>query len=200
MVHASIYRRDLEELNLMLNDLVDDPAAFFEKVGRRMVSSTQKRMRDGIAPANAPLTKAIKQGDKTLRDRGGLMASITYRAQPDHVEWGSPLRYARIQQEGGEITPTKAKHLAIPADKKTRSLMRSYGETPRRCIAGMRAAGYSIWKQGSVLMARKGRRGRPFVLFILKDSVTIPARPYLYIDANDEQVITDLAKQWIQGE
>ena len=92
------------------------------------------------------------------------------------------------------MSAKNARSLAIPAGARTRTLMRQYGATPRSCIDGMKAGGYSVWtvkaKGGSsVVMARKGKRGIPFALFILKRSVKIPARPFLFIDELDEKVI-----------
>lgn len=171
------------------------------RVANYMVSATQRRIAGGVQPPNAPLTIELKGGERTLRDRGGLMASIAGRSGPRRAEVGSAAVQARILQQGGVVTAKRAKSLAIPASARTRTLMRQYGATPRACIEGMQAAGYSVWRpkadkdgDGSVLMARKGKRGVPFALFFLKRSVHIPARPYLFIDEVDEIVILSLIR------
>ncbi|MCF7952391.1 MAG: phage virion morphogenesis protein [Spirochaetaceae bacterium] len=172
-----------------------DLSGAMRRVADYMVSSTQRKITGGIAPPNAPLTRAVKQGSKTLRDTGGLLASFAGRSDRTSAQVGTNKKQARILQEGGTITPKKAKSLAIPASARTRTMMRRYGARPRSCITGMKGAGYSVWTQGSVIMARKGKKGRPFVLFILKKSVKIPARPFLYIDKQDEAIILEMIRR-----
>ena len=100
-------------------------------------------------------------------------------------------------QEGGTVT-AKGKSLAIPASYQTRLLMRKYNaQKPRELIEVMKADGYSVFrlkKEGggstNILLAKK-KRGEPFALFILKKSVKIPARPYLYLDEADEKFVTN---------
>ena len=100
-------------------------------------------------------------------------------------------------QEGGTVT-AKGKSLAIPASYQTRLLMRKYNaQKPRELIEAMKADGYSVFrlkKEGggstNILLAKK-KRGEPFALFILKKSVKIPARPYLYLDEADEKFVTN---------
>lgn len=50
----------------------------FEIIGQRAVGGIQKRIADGIAPANSPLTIALKGSSKPLIDTGQLRSSITY--------------------------------------------------------------------------------------------------------------------------
>lgn len=159
------------------------------KISKYLVSSATRKINSGIPPENAPLTQEVKQGNKTLRDNGQLMASI---APQNGREWASAqtnLRYAKIQQEGGTIQG-KGKGLWIPASAKTRSLMRRYNaQMPGELIQSMKGDGYSFFRTGKVFCARK-KNGEPFALFIIKQSVTIPARPFMHIDEKDEKHIT----------
>ncbi len=164
------------------------------RVADYMVSSTVKKIASGVPPANAPLTRAVKGGSNTLRDSGGLMSSIAGKSGQTSAEAGTNKIQARMLQKGGTITPKRSKYLAIPASARTRTLMRQFGSKPASCISGMKGGGYSVWPQGNVLMARKGKRGRPFALFILKSSVKIPARPFLYIDDEDEAIIVEMIR------
>lgn len=50
----------------------------FEIIGQRAVGGIQKRIADGIAPANSPRTIALKGSSKPLIDTGQLRSSITY--------------------------------------------------------------------------------------------------------------------------
>ena len=45
-------------------------------------------------------------------------------------------------------------------------------------------------------MAKK-KKGEPFPLFVIKKSVTIPSRPFLYISDEDERYITSEIKKAI---
>lgn len=75
---------------------------------------------DGVPWAPLKFTRA-RGGDKPLRDRGILMASMQGRGTGSvsiisgaTLEQGTNLDYAGIHQSGGVIVPTKGKYLAIP--------------------------------------------------------------------------------------
>lgn len=200
MVQARIEGEALRKLEDGLNDAVasDNTYRLMDRIGARMVSSTQKRIQRGDFTPNAPLTKTIKSGGKPLRDSGALLNSLNHQPDSDSVAWGSPLHYARLQQEGGVIRPQRARKLWIPADAETRRFMRRYGGTVGTCIRGMRNDGYRLWVQKSVMLAKKGKRGKTRVLFILKDEVKIPARPFLQVDETDRRIIATLVGRHIQ--
>ena len=181
-----------------------DPRPLLERVGAYGASSSQRRIAGGMDPENAPLTRAWKKGsDTTLRDTGKLQGSITHRATRRAAAWGTNEIQARLLHEGGTVRPRKAKKLAIPAGWKVRRLMRRYGETPGSCIEAMRSSGdYAVWTSRSgkaVLAKRKTAAGKApvFVLFILKDSVTVPARPFLRLDDGDRAEIDRIAKRYL---
>lgn len=158
------------------------------KVSKYLVSSAVGKINKNIPPANAPLTQEVKQGNKTLRDNGQLMASIAPQNGKDWAAAQTNLKYAKIQQEGGEIH-AKGKGLWIPASSVTRKLMRKYNaQKPAELIQAMKSDGYSFYRTGKVFCAKK-KKGEPFALFIIKQSVKIPARPFLYINENDEKFI-----------
>lgn len=167
-----------------------------------MVSSTQRKIAGGIQPPNAPLTVAVKQNSKTLRDRGQLMTSINARPSANDVSIGTNRMGARINHFGGTIR-AKKNWLFIPAGADTRKMQRKFGTKPGDCIRGMRRAGFSIWFQtnpkSGVVMARakQGRDKKPWVLFVLKKQVKIPARPFLTVDKRDRQVIQLMVKRHI---
>ena len=167
------------------------------RVSKYLVSSAVRKINGNIPPENAPLTQEVKQGNKTLRDNGQLMASIAPQNGKDWAAAQTNKKQAKILQEGGTVT-AKGKSLAIPASYQTRLLMRKYNaQKPRELIEAMKADGYSVFrlkKEGggntNILLAKK-KRGEPFALFILKKSVKIPARPYLYLDEADEKFVTN---------
>ncbi|MBP5283650.1 MAG: phage virion morphogenesis protein [Treponema sp.] len=158
------------------------------RISRHLVSSAVGKINGNIPPENAPLTQEVKQGNKTLRDNGQLMASIAPQNGRDWASANTNLKYAKIQQTGGTIY-SKGKGLWLPAGAKTRTLMRRYNaQKPAELIQAMKGDGYSFFRTGKVFCAKK-KKGEPFALFIIKQSVTIPARPFLYIDEKDEKHI-----------
>lgn len=159
-------------------------------ISQYLRSCADKKINEGVPPANAPLTQAVKQGSKTLRDNGTLAASISEHSGDDWAAAGTNLKYAKINQEGGTIR-SKGKGLWIPAGAETRRLMRKFGATkPGQLITSMKAAGYNMWRRSGAFMA-SSKGGKPFVLFIIKASVKIPARPFLYITEREEKFIMD---------
>ena len=167
----------------------DSLESTMRKMSKYLVSSAVGKINKNIPPANAPLTQEVKQGNKTLRDNGQLMASIAPQSGKTWAAAQTNLKYAKINQEGGEITG-KGKGLWLPASAKTRTLMRRYNaQKPSELINAMKADGYSFSRTGKVFCARP-RNGKPFALFVIKRSVKIPARPFLYIDEQDEKYIS----------
>jgi phage gpG-like protein len=164
-------------------------------------SSADRKIKAGVPPPNSPLTAAIKRGNLTLRDTNSLAASIAPHSGATWADASTNKKQARILQEGGVIRPKKAKALWIPAGPETRRLMTKYGATsPARLIAAMEADGYGFFKhpESKVFCAYKKSTGKGegknltlhknakvFALFIVRSSVTIPARPFLYIDGRD---------------
>lgn len=175
------------------------------KVSKYLVSSAVRKINGNIQPENAPLTQEVKQGNKTLRDNGQLMARIAPQNGKDWAAAQSNAKASKILQDGGEIK-AKKKALAIPASHQTRELMRKYNaQKPRELIEALKADGYSVFrlknengKSTNILLAKKGK-GKPFALFLLKKSVKIPARPYLYIDDADELYITKEIKTGVHN-
>ena len=160
------------------------------RVSKYLVSSAVGKINRGIAPENAPLTQEVKQGNKTLRDNGQLMASIAPQCGRDWAAAQTNKKQAKILQEGGEIQG-KGKGLWLPASAETRRLMRKYNaQKPGELIDAMKADGYSFFRTGKVFCARK-KGGKPFALFVIKQSVKIPARPFLYLDEADEKFVTN---------
>jgi len=179
-------------------------APTMKKAAMYLQSSTLRKINSGISPANAPLTQSVKQGSQTLRDNGDLIRSIAPHSGDMWADASTNLKYARIQQEGGTITPKNAKALFIPASPKTRTLMRSYGaHTPRSLISAMEVDGYGFFRAGRAYFAYKkstgktGKRGKEFILFIISRSVKIPARPFLFIDEKDNAYLMKLIQEGV---
>ncbi len=163
------------------------------------LSAIQKNITSNISPKNAPLTQKIKQGGNTLRDNDDLLGSLNARHTENSAEVGTSCPYAKIHNptDGKKetvIRPKRAKYLCIPAGPETRTLFRKYGWSPREVISGLENRGYSVYrpyrkgtsKRANVIMAKKGNE-KAEVIFILKKSITISARPFMYL----EQTVID---------
>lgn len=180
--------KSIESLSARLQSGKFEPV--MRKISKYLVSSAVKKIDRGIKPENAPLTQAVKQGNQTLRDRGQLMASIAPQNGKNWAAAQTNLKYARIQQKGGTITGKK-KGLWLPAGSRTRTLSTQYNaQNAGELIASMRNAGFSFYRVKNIFYA-KSKKGKPFPLFVIKQSVTIPARPFLYIDEQDERYINE---------
>jgi len=128
--------------------------------------------------------KTEKEGNRrTLVNSGNLLNSIQARVEQNSINIGSNLAYARIHQEGGTIVPKKAKFLAIPLTKAARALNpRDFENT--------------FVRNGIIFM---NQDGKAVALYALKKSVTIPKRPYLFLDSADKTIIADRIRQWFEA-
>jgi phage gpG-like protein len=162
----------------VLADRLKDPS-ILDAIGNRAVSLVQKNIENGPWAQNTPLTASVKQGNKPLRDRGQLLSSITYRAETGKVVVGTNHPAAELLHNGGTIRPVRSKALAIPAGPWVRSLMRGADLSPRIMLDQLKGSGWSIWRQGNVIMGQEKGSKNPLPLFILRTAVTIPARPFM---------------------
>jgi phage gpG-like protein len=108
---------------------------------------------------------------------------------------GSGVVYARIHEQGGVVTPKRAKALTVPlpgamtASGVVRGDARSFSDT------------FLLKRKGKdpVIMQRKGKNVVP--LFVLKKRVKIPKRPYLRpaIEARIPSLRSEIRKQIKMG-
>ena len=153
----------------------------------------------GFAPL-APATAAYRGAGRPLQDTGGLRDSITHAViNESTVSVGTNKPYAAIQHNGGVIRAKKAKWLWIPAAG-TRKLQRRYGYSPTDVLNGMKAAGYTVYfaKDKRVVCYREKRRSRngegnliykSHILYYLKKSVEIPARPFFFLSDREMDLL-----------
>jgi len=145
----------------------------------------------GFAPLS-PATAAYRWSGRPLQDTGSLRDSITFKIIDEKtVSVGTNKPYAAIQHNGGVIHAKKAKWLWIPAAG-TRKLQRRYGYGPTDVLNGLKADGYSYyfrpdkrvvcWKEKRRTRNEEGKlEYRSHILYYLKKSVEIPARPFFYL-------------------
>ena len=151
-----------------------------------------ENIKNGDHKPNSPLTKRVKGSSKPLLDTGQLRGSITYVVNKDELKVGSNLIYAPVHQFGATITPKVAKKLTLPATRKVKKLTMAKGV--RGTLNMLEGMGYKVVflkksvlavppkgvKAGRYGLAVKGKNAE--VVYIRKDKVVIPPRPFLYLD------------------
>jgi phage gpG-like protein len=149
----------------------------------------------GFAPLS-PATAAYRGAGRPLQDTSGLRYSITFKVVDDTVTVGTNKPYAAIQHNGGVIN-AKKNWLWIPAAG-TRQLQRRYGYGPTDVLNGLKTAGYSIFRKGRTMCYREKKKRRneggqlqnvDHVLYYLKKSVEIPARPFFYLSDKEMDLL-----------
>ncbi len=144
--------------------------------------------RDALSKAGFMLEGYIKReklSGQVLHVRSGrLRASVTAAPPVDEgadivVRVGPHVIYARIHEFGGTIYPTRAQFLTIPMQ----AALTGAGVarfTARDLISSPQIGGFTrTFFRNHVLYGVSGTRGKPVPGFALKQSVTIPERPYL---------------------
>ncbi|WP_461831708.1 phage virion morphogenesis protein [Aquifex sp.] len=157
-----------------------------------------ENIKKGDHKENSPLTKRLKGSSKPLLDTGTLRASITYVINNKELKVGSNLVYAPVHQFGATVTPKVAKKLTIPATKKIRKYVMAMGI--KKFIKSLEAKGFRVvFLEKSVIAVPPDRKssagglklkkGKGEVIFIRKEKVVIPARPYLYLSEEQRKYL-----------
>lgn len=139
----------------------------------------------GFAPLS-PATIAYRGPGQPLKDTGALRDSINSQVvSSDTVSVGTTKEYAPRQNNGETITAKGNGWLFIPAAG-TRQLERRYGKKVSSVLAGLKGAGFYVYRAGRTMCYRKkGSRQPGKVAYYLKKSVTIPARRFFYLSAQE---------------
>lgn len=145
-----------------------------DEAGEYLVSTTVKRFHAQQSPLGTPWKpshRAKKVGGETLIDTGMLIRSLTHNVLAGKgVEWGSPVKYAAVHQEGATFTvyPRSQKVYRRATKGKT------YSELSPRFVKKSQANFFS-W----------ATIANPYL-------VKIPARPFLGLDEADAQAVPAL--------
>jgi len=162
--------------------VAENPAAIMAAIAPYLVFSTQRHIEreqgpDGAWPRLSPRTARRRKAGYAhmLRVTGRLYASITGDSGADYALAGSNLEYARIHQFGG----------TIDMPERQQAIYQNYDARRDRFDARFRAKTKSNFARDVTIGAHK---------------VTIPARPYLYIDETDRAEIPRIAADVIRRE
>lgn len=120
-------------------------------------------------------------------DLGSLRGSIAYEVEGFVGRVGSNLKYARIQELGGVITPKTAKALAIPIHPEAQRASGPRSFTNLKLIPRPGKPSLLIRQEGRKTYSRTSGKKRVAhiavtrwdLMYVLVKSVTLPARPYL---------------------
>lgn len=169
-----------------------------DRIGFRLANRFKRRMAMGKFKPISSLTKGNRvgggSGGKPLNDTGRLRQSLTHVVlSKDKVAVGSPVAYAALMQEGGTITPKKAQKLAIPVGRKVAALSQAKGV--RGALKEL-SKSLDIWFTENRIFGTVPGSQKTETLFIRKSKVTIPPRPYLFIDEKDELVVAKTIEAW----
>lgn len=145
-------------------------------IGVRLSQSIKARLRSGLV---RPTTN---KAGATLVKSAKLLNSIHYQVAGNRVIVGTNLAYARIQHEGGTITPRHARFLAIPL-------------CPEASVRKPRDFDHTFIAKGVIFQTVEGKEPRP--LYALKRSVKLPARPFLFLDDPTRDTLRNLVAAYV---
>ena len=158
---------------------LEESADLYDAIGAVLADGVTRRFMaakdpDGTPWAESARAKAGERGGKTLTDSGRLQHSITWSVQADGVLVGSNVEYAAIHQFGGEIK-RKARSQVLAFDGAGRFAARK--TTSRR-------------RTGTVPIA---------IAQIGAHTITLPARPFLGVDAEDRVGLAEVMQDWLEA-
>lgn len=163
--------------------LAESPASIMASIATFLVSRTQRHFETETGPDGkwkplSPRTAARRIGrrrrgtDHILRDTTRLYSSITGESSETEAAVGTNLIYGAIHQLGGEVK--------IPAREQDIHL----GRTNR----------------GKRFVKASAKRKETMRVNIGAHTITIPARPYLYLDDEDEAEIREIVEDAFRAE
>lgn len=190
-VDDAAIRRAVERLRLGL-PLGGRMRPFWERVGRALKTSVQMRFRMQVGPDGSPWKqswRAKNEGGQTLSLSRRLRNSVTYEATETSASVGTNVAYAAMHQFGGIIRAKSGPFLAIPITPAARA-----AGSPRN-FEGLHVQQTirSVDTDGGQFMLVDARG---VAHYLLRRQVTMPARPFLGVNAGDEKEIAATADRF----
>lgn len=162
------------KLNVLASAL-DDPRRMYLDMGEHLLATTQQRFSTQSAPDGSPwqaLTPAYQRRKRKNKNRilvldAYLKNLLRYQATSDELLVGSDRPYAAIHHLGGTIEiAARSQQAYFRRDKN--------GDVGQRFV-------------------KKARSNFAQRITIGPYTITIPARPFLGISTNDEQILLEIA-------
>lgn len=151
-----------------------NPEPFYAAAGRLLTESLiPEEFSNGGPPGEAKWPNPALRDGQPLLDSGQLVRTFHARVTADGLSVGTPSQQAALLHFGGTVTPKSGKYLTIPLPTL------SVSERRQKKARDFEGTFFVKSKAGNLLLCqRDGKDGlRP--LFLLKTSVTVPARPFL---------------------
>lgn len=180
------------QLSSLINKFVKNAKELSKNLLPFVIAEVQKNI-DKQDLKNSPITLKLKGSKPPLRDTGHLKASITGKATQYNIIVGTNLKHAPILHYGGQIKPRKAKKLVIPADKSIKNMTALVGV--KGVIESYKEQGYEVIFLKKSIVANK--KGKTKILYIRKDKVEIPSRPFMELSKNQVENLKELAKNFV---
>lgn len=174
-IHDEQLQAALEKLRLSL-PLGGDMEPQMQNLARVLKTGAQLRFRQGNGPDGAPWQpsrRAAEEGGQTLTLTGRLRRSLTTAATRTTATIGTNDIRAAIHHFGGVIRAKRGPFLSIPITPQARK-----SGSPRN-FPGKLAVQQTL-KGQHILVDEKG-----VAHYLLRRSVTMPARPFLGASADD---------------
>jgi phage gpG-like protein len=133
-------------------------------------------------------------GNKLLRDKGLLFGSVAGRVTDRGIEVFASHPAANVHQFGATITAKRGKYLAIPVTKEAKRIgSPRLNKFPRPLFVMHARNGLGLY------LAERLQDGTLVVHYILRRSVTVPARPFIGFSAETleafEKIIASRAER-----
>lgn len=158
-----------------------------ENIGRVLKTGTQLRFRTTTGPDGQAWEKSFRaktEGGQTLTMSTHLRKSISYQATRGSVAVGTNVVYAAVHQFGATIRAKNGPFLAIPVTKSARE------KRPRE-MSGLHVA--QTLKGQFILVDAAG-----VTQYLLREQVTIPARPFLGVSDGDSTEIIGAVERYLK--
>ena len=166
---------------LRIQPLFERPSPIWDAIGQYGESSTRLRFARQVGPDGQrwkASKRAQKTGGQTLRLKGHLLASITYRANNNNAEWGTNKVYGPIHQFGGTINRAAFSSTLRLRTGKGGALLRQKDHSNLAVFAK---------KSHKKAVERRYTVGA--------HTITMPARPFLGVNAADGAEMIALVKE-----
>lgn len=127
------------------------------RVGLAVAAIMRKKIRGGVGPPNAPMTKEIKGSTKQLVDTGRLFKAVTFKVEGYYSErihvgvmrTNAAANIARIVHEGANVTVTKRMSILF-------KVLNSYTRGKPATLKGERAEQLASSAKGIIPALREG--------------------------------------------
>ena len=165
---------------IRMHALGENPSSIWHAIGQYGESSTRLRFARQAGPDGQrwkASKRALKTGGQTLRLKGHLLGSISYRANQSGAEWGTNKVYGAIHQFGGTLKQAAFSSTLRLRTGKGGALLRQK-DHPNLAVFAKKSHKQAVQRRYTV-----GAH-----------AITMPARPFLGVNAEDGREMLRLAE------